>query len=339
MPVTHYYVDPQLDSNTGTGTLLDPFGDLQFCFDSINLSGYWTQVNVKSSAPEVLAAGLTLTGDYNKFLHLKGYDTAADDGGQCTIDLAGNNVFSTHVYAQCIFQNVDFANMGAGRLWAQAYIGVLDCNFSGFTGTNPVSLAVYSYLRRCRFTNINNSRISCPHVISCFVEGVAVTIANGSIYGNVLNNVEASAPGAIVAKNIIHSDGSVGSVGVNCQAGAARIFDNVIWNQEIGLRVNATANDIDVSGNSIFNCGTPLIDLAEKTFVDSTTVAAVDPFVNPPSDFKLSVAGFDYPGLRSAMMAVVGRVPGLVTNTTSELVTGSGGSADLSPFNSSGVFG
>ena len=59
MAITNYYVDPSINANSGTGTIGDPFGDLQYALDTVTRdSTNGDQFNIKAGTAEVLTGTL-----------------------------------------------------------------------------------------------------------------------------------------------------------------------------------------------------------------------------------------------------------------------------------------
>jgi hypothetical protein len=58
------YVDPSINANTGTGTIGDPYGDLQYAITSTTQGTSGDQFNIKSGTAEVMAGSLTFGGSY-----------------------------------------------------------------------------------------------------------------------------------------------------------------------------------------------------------------------------------------------------------------------------------
>ncbi len=97
MAITEVYVDPSIAADSGTGTIGDPYGDLEYAieqttFDTVN----GTRVNVKDSATETLAANLasafadTVTTPAwapteTAIAVIQGYTSVAGDGGIAVI--------------------------------------------------------------------------------------------------------------------------------------------------------------------------------------------------------------------------------------------------------------
>lgn len=84
------YVDPAINANSGTGTIGDPYGDVQYALDTLNHGGDGARINVKAGTAEVLAAGgLSLDAHFTtngapgatEPIIIEGYTSAAGDGG------------------------------------------------------------------------------------------------------------------------------------------------------------------------------------------------------------------------------------------------------------------
>ncbi len=95
MAITQHYVDPSINANSGTGTIGDPYGDLQYALDTVTRdSTNGDQFNIKSGTAEVLTATLSLTSygtpASNAHLIFSGYTSAANDGGIGIIDGDGS---------------------------------------------------------------------------------------------------------------------------------------------------------------------------------------------------------------------------------------------------------
>lgn len=90
-PPTDYYVDPSIAGNSGSGTIGDPYGDLQHALDSITRdSTDGDRINIKAGTDEILSATL----DYTSYgtpsstapLIFQGYTSTQGDGGLGGID-------------------------------------------------------------------------------------------------------------------------------------------------------------------------------------------------------------------------------------------------------------
>lgn len=96
---TAYYVDPAINANSGSGTIGDPWGDLQWALDHITRDATNGDIiHIKAGAAEVSAASLTLatygTLTETAPLILRGYTAAAGDGGVGEIDCNGATMWA-----------------------------------------------------------------------------------------------------------------------------------------------------------------------------------------------------------------------------------------------------
>ena len=91
---TYCYVDPSIAGNSGTGTIGDPYGDLQYALDTETQdTTNGNQFNIKAGTAEVLAAVLGFatfgTPNFAYGCIFKGYTSVANDGGLFEIDANG----------------------------------------------------------------------------------------------------------------------------------------------------------------------------------------------------------------------------------------------------------
>lgn len=133
---TNHYCDPSIAANTGTGTIGDPYGDLQFALNSITRDATnGDQVNVKAGTDEILAAALTLatygspTGPAP--LTIRGYTTAANDGGIGGIDCNSVTMFVA----------------------SNSHIHLIDLHIHNSGAANLVTVSVASTARNVEFNN------------------------------------------------------------------------------------------------------------------------------------------------------------------------------------------
>lgn len=97
MAITEYYVDPAINANSGTGTIGDPFGDLQYGLNTVTRNATdGDRFNIKAGTAEVMAAAIDLTtyGTPTQAAPLifQGYTSAQGDGGIGEINNGGANV-------------------------------------------------------------------------------------------------------------------------------------------------------------------------------------------------------------------------------------------------------
>ena len=91
MAFTDYFVDPSLDIDYGSGTIGDPFGDLQYALDTVTRNATdGDRFNIKSGTDEVITGGnlsLALYGAPNEqtVLIFRGYTAVADTPDNCEV--------------------------------------------------------------------------------------------------------------------------------------------------------------------------------------------------------------------------------------------------------------
>lgn len=125
MALTEVYVDPSIDGDSGTGTIGDPFGDLEYAieqttFDTTN----GTRFNIKAGTAEVLAdyldtamADTSVTPAYVPAQAARcvfeGYTSAAGDGGIGYIDCqTPDGAFEAGSFDYVTLKNLVFDNEG-----------------------------------------------------------------------------------------------------------------------------------------------------------------------------------------------------------------------------------
>jgi len=110
------YVDPAIAANSGTGTIGDPYGDLQYALDTMTRdSTNGDRVNVKAGTDEILSSTLTLATygipSLAAPLIIQGYTAAAGDGGIGGINVNANaSLLASTNYDWLSLINLDIYN-------------------------------------------------------------------------------------------------------------------------------------------------------------------------------------------------------------------------------------
>jgi len=136
MAMSEYYVDPSIAGNSGTGTIGDPYGDLQYALDNITRNSTDGDViHIKAGTAEVLSAQLSYT-TYGTTavaapLAFRGYSSTARDGGIAEIDGNGAAV-SNQGYIG--WADLKIHNGGTADLIGGAGTFAYNCWFSDTTG-------------------------------------------------------------------------------------------------------------------------------------------------------------------------------------------------------------
>lgn len=245
---TQVYVNPALNSNTGTGTIGDPFGDTQFALDStVRDAVNGNQFNIKSGASEIMAAALNLAtygaSTATAPLIIRGYTAAANDGGIGVLD--GNN-------------SVAIINT------TNDSIKIVDMRLTN-TGANVVcTIDTNALLLNCEIDTSTGGGATFSggsHIINCFFHNLGVIgarlIGAGFIGFNTFRNETndfsqaiQSVSNSTIAFNLIDIDGA--SHGINIVgSGITILFNSIFSNGGTGSGIrNPTTTDI---GNIIIN--------------------------------------------------------------------------------------
>lgn len=140
MALTNTYVDPSIAADSGTGTVGDPYGDIQYALNTMTRDGTnGDRINIKAGTDEILAAALTLstygTPSFASPIMFRGYTAAAEDGGIGGID--GNATYTMIVnstFDYIHFQDMHLHNTGAVYILSMDNnLTVVDCELDNTT--------------------------------------------------------------------------------------------------------------------------------------------------------------------------------------------------------------
>jgi len=165
---TEYYVDPSIAGDSGTGTIGDPYGDLQYALNTVTRNSTdGDRFNIKAGTDEILAAALTLA-TYGvpaeaSPLIFQGYTTAAADGGIGGID--GNATYAIIAAASTdavIFIDLHLHNCGAATWIVQLRLNckIINCEIDGCSG-GGVTFSSNGQATNCHFHNIGAIGFVC----------------------------------------------------------------------------------------------------------------------------------------------------------------------------------
>lgn len=310
-----------------TGTTLLPFRSVQGALDIITRNATdGDQINVKAGTNQVNQAALTLT-TYGAPaqagpLILRGYTTAANDGGIGTIDCGGAVLFaaSTNSYIALIdlqihtFGDNNGISLAAGCLIAHCQIHKGASSPSGKSlltcGNSSIVLNNYFYNTGTNGTAINHTG-NAGFVYGNFVSalGTGILVSSVIVVGNVVAVAATGATGiyaysnnCVIAQNTVYNSTAGTGAGIRIDAVliGLTIFNNVIegFSGAGGKGINFTAasntGDAVVFGyNAFYNNTTPIstpgIYWDDLTAHDVTLLAS--PFTNAAgADFSVSTA-------------------------------------------------
>lgn len=314
---TQVYVDPAIAADSGTGTIGDPYGDVQYALNTQTRDATnGDQFNVKAGTSEILAAALSFvtygTPTTTAPVIIRGYTSAANDGGIGVVSGNGSVAcISSGSLSLVRLVDMRFTNSGGATLITlNGQILLLNCEIDTTT-SNAVVLGSNNYVMGCYFHNIGGI-------------GFAGTV---SLYGNTFRNETNDFTQAaqlnsncLAIFNIIDIDGASNGININGDTSIAMfnsIYSNggtgvgirnatstheqlVIINNTIqgfsgvgGIGLQVTSQNADVVGYNLFYNNTTNLSITGDVNVDlgNNDVAGSSPFVNAGSDDFDPIAG------------------------------------------------
>lgn len=181
MAITEYYVDPAINANSGTGTIGDPWGDLQYALNTVTRDATnGDRFNIKAGTAEVLTAGLSLatygTPTEAAPLVIQGYTSAAGDGGIGEINNGGANVAIINTSALIIFVDMKMGNTGSAAPLTMGQFGALiRCEIHTASGTGVV-IGNYAQVVGCYFHDLTGQ--AALHLIGAGSVGGSLALGN-----------------------------------------------------------------------------------------------------------------------------------------------------------------
>lgn len=288
MAITDYYVDPSIAGNSGSGTIGDPYGDLQYALDSITRNTTdGDRINIKSGTAEVLTGSLSFatygTPNIGAGLILQGYTSSQGDGGVGEIDANGNDISSANYVS---YVDLKMHNGSASGWLVKSHSAVI-VNCEIYDVYNGINASIYSTIENCNIYNCDNYGIHMTDkggVNGCYVRSRASDsrgamsrcIYNVHRPGQVTNCIiscdsttigaEMAQDGAVIYGCSILSDGGTGEgIRLNTAAVGSGAWNNLIegFSGTGGDGIFwATASPGESKGivayNTIFNCASSL---------------------------------------------------------------------------------
>lgn len=261
MALTETYVDPSIAGNSGSGTIGDPYGDLQYALDTMTRDGTnGDRVNVKAGTAEVLASALTLATYGSPTptapLVIQGYTIAAGDGGIGAIDGNGSvSVYATNTN-YLVLVDMDLGNCGANTVYSNTALSwLVGCVVHGTTGIG-LNIGGNTYVIGCHVYDCSQRAASGGVFESCYIAGTfssAALYAPVAVFDTILSvggsAVAIHLPTRLVDRCSILSTAGTGA-GINAQLG---VIQNTLIEGYSGVGGSAIVN---VSGPFVVkNCG------------------------------------------------------------------------------------
>lgn len=347
MAITEYYCDPAINANSGTGTIGDAFGDLQYALNTITRNATTgDRINIKAGTAEVLAANLSLStyGSPTSVapLVIQGYTSAAGDGGRG--EISGNGAYSilTETGKTVYFADMKIGNSGSAAILGSSNVAAccVNCEIHTSSHNTPVHITDSMYMTGCYFRNLTGSfalQMSGGIVYGCFFDcaPTAGTAAISVVAGpaRIINNTFKLATDTSLHGIYNVSGGQGFLVGNTIYTSTANTSDGIEW-QDIrslvcinnivygysgaggtGLRLNyfgGTGGFAVIGANAFYNNTTDTAISAQAVYTPAPNdTLAASPFVDAASgDFRINgtVSGVTEDGWPQSW-------PGLTTDT------------------------
>lgn len=314
MAITEVYVDPAINANSGTGTIGDPFGDLQYALNNTTRDATnGDRFNIKAGTAEVLSAELSLatygTPSHTTPLVIQGYTSAAGDGGIGEINNGGANVSVFNSANNGNKTNVTFADMKMGNCGTARIInlasssGLINCEIHTCSESNSIygqtgrNLMLGCYVHSTTGSNSFRFDGASNYIVGNYIISTSGTqVFEGSLGSHtVLNNVividtDTNLSGlhvgdnSLVMGNIVYSKSANVGFAVQSDNRPVLVINNVFigfsGSGGKGLYTTAAGRTI-AGGNAYYNNATNISEVATWSYslADSLTLDA-DPFVN-----------------------------------------------------------
>lgn len=322
--LTQIYVDPAINANSGTGTIGDPYGDLQYAFNTATRDATnGNQFNIKVGTAEVLAAALTLatygTPTVPAPVVIKGYTSAANDGGKGEINCNGVTMLAANNYVVHLvdLKIHNFGNNSGITIGGGTNASLINCEVYKGAST-PSSKILVNW-------GSSNGRIIGNHVHDAGTGGTGIFANYATVYGNyvyncptgilcqagssVIENIIVDSPtngvsvqnnneSCFVVHNSIYSSTAATGSGIVSTGNGWTIMNNVVEGYSgtggCGLKTTGAAETGVVGYNAYYNCATneSLGDVSVN--LGNLNALSASPFNNPGSgDFspKAGVVG------------------------------------------------
>jgi hypothetical protein len=334
MAITHSYVDYGAGNDTtGDGTIGTPWKTLQKALDTCARNTTdGNQINVKAGTAQVLAASLSLTTfvgggalSATAPLILRGYTSAANDGGFGEIDCGGATMFAATSYNHVILVDLEMHTFGDNdgvvlNQYAFLYRCEVHKGASSPASKKMVILGSYSKVIGCYVhdlaTGTNSHALLSGGtnvlVAYCYLDmgasgtGAAIylTGAFSTAIGNISKCAESNQYGMVVG-----AAGTVLNNAVyNAAAGTARgiyllsatsmwaiCLNNIVegWSGSGGEAIRGSGGADLLGYNAVYN-NTSLYAMTDAVFIDETAkdvALGASPFTSPSTgDFSLTAA-------------------------------------------------
>ena len=321
MALTETYVDPAIAGNSGTGTIGDPYGDLQYALDTMTRdSTNGDRLNIKAGTAEVMASAITLatygTPTAAAPLVFQGYTAAAGDGGIGEINNGGANV---SVIDLASTSNISFFDMKLGNTGTALVVRIasncvmMNCEVHTSTGYGVVINSGASVIR-CKITTqggvgiqfVNGGAMLGTYVAGSYSSGAVYFQGAGVAYGNIFS-LTGAGRGLILNANVVSMSIMNNSFYAVSGTGIGLRYDT------INLKVTLVANNIftgfsGTGGVAVSGGSTKAIYLSAKNaYYNNATNKSNVVIYTDLGDITLTNAPFTNPGSGDFSIAAVAK--------------------------------
>ena len=325
MSISNYFVDYGAGNDTtGDGTIGTPWKTIQKALDTLTRNTTdGNQVNLKAGTAHVNAAALdlaTLIGGgalgTDAPLIVRGYTSAANDGGVGEIDCGGATMFAAATYDYVILADLEIHSGGDNdtvSLDASGTLYRVEVHEGASTPSSAkylVKLGSYGHLIGCHIHDTPARGVSIGvdgFLYGCYIadtDGFACIFSGTG--GTAVNNlVKLSTVGAIgfytavsgvrYIGNAIYNSAAGTSYGLSLSFNNGLAFNNIIsgFSGVGGRGISAPDNSYGHGYNAFYN-NTANYSIADQTYLSETgndVFFGTDPFTNAGSgDFSLTSA-------------------------------------------------
>jgi len=313
---TEVYCDPAIAANSGTGSIGDPYGDVQYALNTVTRDATnGNRLNIKAGTDEVLAATLSLatygTPSLEAPLIFRGYTSAAGDGGIGGISGAATYKILTSTGDGIAFEDMHLHNSGSAVLLElKRFNAIIGCQLNNTSGNGLVlsgsgfCIAENNYLHDIggygisvtddigpivrgnylangskTFTRAISLTSSAPHV--CHRNIATVSGATVGIYSSTF--------GSYIEHNSILSSGGTGTGIYMARSLGSTVQNNLIegFSGAGGIGIDqdsSTEEQIVLRMNGVYNCTSAYTTLGDTLSVEDNETLGATPFAKSGSD-------------------------------------------------------
>lgn len=309
-----YYVDPAINANSGTGSIGDPFGDLQYALDTVTRDGTnGDKFNIKAGTAEVLSAAISLatygTPTFTASLVFRGYTSTEGDGGIGEIDGGGSVGIFSGAGGGIHFIDLYCHNCGSADVlsFTGSYNHIQNCEVAGTTGRGvdfqaAGSMLLGSYIHDVGGSGAANAvRLTQAGVVmNCFIASgsssplaaINCTASRSRFIGNIISIGGSThgiqytkEEGEILGNSILSASGS-GTGILLTGSGINIVANNLVEGFSTGAGISQSGQSTQYAtlNNGVYNCGTAYSSPARQyVYLNNVTLTST-PFAKSGSN-------------------------------------------------------